>query len=125
MRNLAFKILVAGTLAATMAAPAWAAPEGHVTYVVKRADTLHELTDDFLVNSAALKTVQRANQIKNPRLMQVGQTLRIPRRLLKHRSVDLTLQGYSGDISLTAGELKLTPRVGLALREGVMSRSRC
>ncbi len=118
MKQAALKILIAGAFFASATTQAVAAPEGEIRYVVKPSDTLYELTKRYLVNPAALERVRRANGVRNPRLMQVGQTLKIPRSLLKYRPVPLTLQSFSGSVSLTARGRNVTPRVGLSVREG-------
>ncbi len=118
MRLAALKILMLGLLTAASSA-AWAAPEGEVTYKVQRADTLIGLTDKYFLNRSALLQIQRRNGIKDPRRMQIGKQLKIPRRLLKYRPVDLVLQSFSGSVSLKQGQRTIAPKLGLALREGI------
>ena len=117
MKLAAFKLLVVGWLAA-LAMPVHAAPDGEITYEVKRNDTLIGLTNRYFINRAALRQVQTRNKITNPRRIPIGKRLKIPRRLLKFRDVDLVVQSFKGSVSVRQGERAITPSVGLALREG-------
>jgi len=118
MRISALKPLIAG-LFAVAAASVSAAPDGDITYTVKPADTLYGLTGEYLVNAAALNEIRRLNRVRNPRLMQIGRTLKIPRRLLKFRPVQLILQNFSGTVRLTRRNRVINPSIGLPIREGI------
>ncbi|KWV90935.1 FecR domain-containing protein [Erythrobacter sp. YT30] len=118
MRKAILTSLAAGFLALTPG-HALAAPDGFISYKVKPADTLYGLTKDYLVNAAALEEVRRINRVRNPRLMQIGKTLRIPRRLLKHKPARLSVESFSGRVSLVNGRQTLAAKRGLALLEGV------
>ncbi|MDJ0643382.1 MAG: LysM peptidoglycan-binding domain-containing protein [Erythrobacter sp.] len=118
MRIVALKRLVMGLFAVT-AASASAAPDGDITYTVKPADTLYDLAGAYLVDRSHIDELRRINRVRNPRLMQVGTTLKIPRRLLKSRPVKLTLQSFSGSVRLTSGRRSLDPAIGLTVGEGV------
>ncbi|MEM6909295.1 MAG: FecR domain-containing protein [Pseudomonadota bacterium] len=95
-----------------------AAPQGEISYEVQPADTLYDLTAEYLNNPAALAEVRRLNRVRNPRLMQIGRVLKIPRRLLKYRPADLELQSFSGAVRITQGGQVIPPALGLALLEG-------
>ncbi len=112
------KRMIVGLLAVG-AASVSAAPDGEISYTVKPDDTLYDLAGEFLVSRSAIPELQRLNSVRNPRLMQVGRVLKIPRRLLKYRPVNLVLQSFSGTVALSSGSRAITPRQGLALREGV------
>ncbi|MEL7198589.1 MAG: FecR domain-containing protein [Pseudomonadota bacterium] len=96
-----------------------AAPDGFISYKVKPADTLYHLTKSYLVNPGAMDEIRRINRVRNPRLMQIGKTLRIPRRLLKHKPAKLSLESFSGKVDLVKDRQKLSLKRGVALREGV------
>lgn len=113
----AIKRAIVGLLAVA-ASSAYAAPDGDITYVVKPNDTLYDLTGQYLVNSSALAEIRRLNRVRNPRLMQIGRKLTIPRRLLKYRPVQLVLQNFSGAVRLSQRNRAITPSIGLAIREG-------
>lgn len=118
MRIAALKRVLVG-LFAVAAASASAAPDGDITYTVKPADTLYGLAGEYLVSPSAANEVRRINRVRNPRLMQIGTNLKIPRRLLKYRPVRLVLQSFSGSVELTSGRRAIAPSIGLALQEGV------
>lgn len=118
MQKTALKLLAAGLLV-TVPSQVLAAPEGSISYAVKPNDTLYELTGAFLINNAALKEVQRINRIQNPRFMQIGTQLRIPRRLLKHKPARLTVESFSGKVSFVKNGRTLTVKKGLSLAENV------
>lgn len=118
MRLSALKLMMVG-LFAVAAASASAAPDGDITYTVQPADTLYGLTGEYLVNAAAMNEIRRINRVRNPRLMQIGRTLKIPRRLLKYRPVDLVLQNFSGAVRLSLRNRAISPSIGLAIREGL------
>ncbi|MEL7190188.1 MAG: FecR domain-containing protein [Pseudomonadota bacterium] len=118
MRKAILSCLAAGMIAAAPSA-AIAAPDGYVSYTVKPSDTLYHLTKDYLVNAAALEEVRRLNRVRNPRLMQVGKQLRIPRRLLKHKPAKLSVESFSGKVELRSRRGELTAKRGLSLLEGV------
>ncbi len=118
MRTAALKSLMVG-LFAVAAASASAAPDGDITYTVKQDDTLYGLAGEYLANRSDANEIRRINRVRNPRLMQVGTTLKIPRRLLKYRPVNLVLQSFSGAVQLNLGRRVINPSIGLSLREGV------
>jgi nucleoid-associated protein YgaU len=54
------------------------APSASKTYVVKKGDTLSEIAQKFYGDSSQWKKIQRANNIKDPKVLRVGQKLVIP-----------------------------------------------
>ncbi len=118
MRKAVIKCLAVGLIALAPSS-LLAAPDGFVSYKVKPADTLYHLTKDYLINAAALEEVRRINRVRNPRLMQVGKTLRIPRRLLKHKPAKLSVESFSGRVTLRNRRGTIAAKRGLSLLEGV------
>lgn len=109
-------LIASGTLATT----AHAAPEGEITYSVVVGDTLYDLSEDYLTSTDAVQEIQRLNSISNPRRLQIGQKLRLPRRLLKFEPVALDLRSFSGPVSLEQNGQEIDTKLGQALREGTL-----
>lgn len=110
---------VALGMASAGASPAYAAPDGSISYSVKRGDTLYDLSREYLTGPAAIRQVQRLNRIRNPRTLRIGRVLTIPRALLKHEDVNLELQSFSGPVALSMRGRTITPQLGLKMREGL------
>jgi LysM repeat protein len=68
-------IILLSWLAAAHTPPQIAAAQTPVEYVVKPGDTLLAIALQFGTSAAAIQTT---NDLKNPNVLQVGQTLRIP-----------------------------------------------
>ncbi|NNF93189.1 MAG: LysM peptidoglycan-binding domain-containing protein [Altererythrobacter sp.] len=100
------------------AGPAFAAPEGEFTYIVQPDDTLYHLARDYLLDPRSMSEVRSTNRIRNPRRLQIGQPIKIPRRLLKYEPVELTLQSFNGPVSISRSGEELVAKIGQALREG-------
>lgn len=100
-------------------APAYAAPEGNITYKMKQGDTLIALADKHFLDRASVKSVVRLNKISDPRKIPVGKSITIPRRFLRFTPVKLTVQSVSGPVGLTRkGEGRRAAVKGLQVREG-------
>jgi hypothetical protein len=67
-------------------------------YVVQRGDTLIGLGRRFLIDPAAWAELARSNQVRDPRRMPVGRTLRIPLRLMRTEPVPATVLSASGAV---------------------------
>ena len=105
-------------LVSLWASPALAEPEGEITYIVQRDDTLYDLAREYLLDPRSMSEVRFANHLRDPRRLQIGQPIKIPRRLLKYEPVELTLQSFSGSVSLSRSGRELATEIGQALREG-------
>ena len=108
--------MLAGVLAlsafAAHAAPVAPSPPDSVVYAVRAGDNLYTLGQRFLVDAAAVRTVQRLNAIVDPRRVPTATRLRIPVALLRaepltaqliavHGAVHITSDGH--DLPATAG----------------------
>ncbi len=100
------------------ASPAFAAPDGEINYTIVAGDTLYQLSEDYLIGPTAAREIQRLNAISNPRRLQIGQEIRLPRRLLKFEPVALDLRSFTGPVSLEHNGQKTDAELGQALREG-------
>lgn len=110
-RKLAASLLV--TAGIVIATPAMA-EDGHIDYRIKRGDTLHDLAARYFRSSAGIGTVQRENRIRNANVIAVGQTLRIPRSVLRYRDIELQVAGWSGPVTIGGRQAAR----GMRLREG-------
>ncbi len=90
-----------------------------IQYQVKSGDTLHGLHDRYFVGRDAVARIAKLNKVKNPRLLQIGSNLEIPRNMLKYRKVTLKVQRFSGPVMI-AGE---RAAAGSALAEGGIVRT--
>ncbi|RGP39828.1 hypothetical protein BPTFM16_00103 [Altererythrobacter insulae] len=106
------------SLVSVWAPAAFAAPDGHVTYTVQENDTLYDLGQTYLLDPRQMREVRLDNQIRDPRLLQIGQKIEIPRRLLKFEPVELVLQSFSGPVNLEGPNGQLKVEIGQRLLEG-------
>ncbi|MCA0240356.1 MAG: FecR domain-containing protein [Proteobacteria bacterium] len=74
-------------------------------YVVQRGDTLIGLGRRFLIDPAAWGELARSNQMRDPRRMAVGRTLRIPLRLMRTEPAPATVVSASGAAQSGGAEL--------------------
>ncbi|MEL6878452.1 MAG: FecR domain-containing protein [Pseudomonadota bacterium] len=118
MRRFTKFAILASAAFGLSSGPVAAAPEGEVSYVISRGDTLYKLTEDYLLNPRATARVRQINRIRNPRRLQIGQVIRIPREILRYEPVDLSIQALSGQVSVRVGGRARTPEVGLKVAEG-------
>lgn len=95
-------VLLASLLAifAGIAAPGAANDADSVSYTVQRNDTLYGIAARYLVNRESARQVQRINRVRNPRHLSINRTLQIPRRLLRHAPVRLTVSSLSGPVTI-------------------------
>ncbi len=105
MQNIVRKF--AFLLAIPLSVPTYAATSrvtnndyGQINYVVKRGDTLINIGQRYLTTASAYKIVQRQNRIINPRALPVGQSIRIPRNLLKYQSASAKIISVRGNVSI-------------------------
>ena len=90
----------------------------HVTYIVKRGDTLIGLAEKYFRKPSDYRVVQRINRIKNPRLISVGKRLSVPFRLLKYRPSTASIAAFKGNVSLAGNGQTADVSKGMALAEG-------
>ena len=88
--------LVAGAAGAASAADA--AAEASHEHVLQPGDTLIGLARRFLVDPAQWIEVARYNQVRDPRRMPVGRSLRIPLRLMRTEAVPAAIVSASGAV---------------------------
>ncbi len=95
---------VLATALATSAVPAWAQPTrvtpattAIVEYRVQQGDTLFALLRD----GADWQSVQRANNISDPKRLQPGSLLRIPAHLLREQPAVAEVVHAYGDVTVT------------------------
>lgn len=105
---------------AALVAPAHAQTDGDMTYTVKSGDTLIRLTEEYLVNAAAMKQVQRMNRIADPHVIPSGKVLTIPRTLLRYRPVTVEVLSFSGPVTLTRGSNSVQVSSGMSVPEGAI-----
>ncbi|MFT3817739.1 MAG: FecR domain-containing protein [Rubrivivax sp.] len=74
-------------------------------YVVQHGDTLIGLGRRFLIDPAAWPELARGNQVRDPRRMPVGRTLRIPLRLMRTEPVPASVLSASGAVHSGAAAL--------------------
>lgn len=82
------------------AAPVSAQDAKPAIYTIKAGDTLYDLAEDYFVSRAVIARVQRHNRITNPRRLQIGSKLEVPRDLLKYRQVPLRVLEFTGDVKI-------------------------
>ena len=107
-------LAILGALAAVFALPASAQDDTPITYIVKKGDTLHSISDRYLTNAGATAKVALLNRVYRPRQMSIGKKLRLPRELLRYEKVSLRVQRFSGPVQV--GGTQVTS--GALLREG-------
>ena len=91
---------LAASIALTLSSPLAAAPDGNIDYTMERGDTIIALADEFFSNRKAVHTVLRINDISDARRIAVGQKIRIPRRYLRYKPVNLRVRSFSGPVTL-------------------------
>ena len=106
------------TLFLAAAAPADAQPEGEVTYIVKRGDTLYDLAREYLIDDRTMTEIRTSNRIGTPRLLQIGQAIHIPRRHLRYERFNLEIQTFTGQVIVNGPSGRTVARAGQKLPEG-------
>ncbi|MEP5939246.1 MAG: FecR domain-containing protein [Erythrobacter sp.] len=112
--------LFAASLTASIATPALAAPDGDLTYAVASGDTLYDLSKDYMTGATAMQEIRTLNAIANPRRLQIGKQLKLPRRLMKYQPVKLDLQSFSGPVTVERNGRTVPASLGYAIEEGVI-----
>lgn len=97
--------------------------DGYVTYKLQPRDTLLSLVARYTQGPEALQQIVQANDIKNPNLLPVGFTLKIPRQILRHEPSTATVSRLNcSNITLQVGSGAVTVQTGDTLREGQVLR---
>lgn len=98
--------------------PASTPADPPIRYVVRRGDTLFDLGRAYLRRTSDYRRVQRANQISRPRVMPVGQVLRIAPDLLKTTPIEARLTAFTGKVEIETNGQRVPARTGMSLQEG-------
>lgn len=70
----------------------------YITYEVQQGDTLLQFAQNYMMSEKDWRQVQKINQVKNPRFLSIGKSLKVPRRLLRYNDVILRVQNFSGEV---------------------------
>ncbi|MFT3968167.1 MAG: FecR domain-containing protein, partial [Sphingobium sp.] len=103
--------------AAAMAAPASAAPD-MVRYRIREGDTLFALARAHFRAIGDYHAVQKLNRIADPYRLPVGQTLTVPKALLRYRPIEARVLAWRGDVRILRGGRPVAAAVDTAVREG-------
>ena len=95
----------------------------HVTYVVRKGDTLNDLAREFFISQRVVPALIRLNKIRDPHRLQIGFRLRIPRALLRYEPETLRILAFSGPVTLLSSGAEQPPRVGDRVVEGSLVRT--
>ena len=114
--------MLAGVLAlsafAAHAAPVAPSPPDSVVYAVRAGDNLYTLGQRFLVDAAAVRTVQRLNAIVDPRRVPTATRLRIPVALLRAEPLTAQLIAVHGAVHITSDGHDLPATAGADVPQG-------
>ena len=88
----------AAALACLGAAAAAMAQEPMVDYRVSERDTLIGLSQTMFVSPQAWREIARLNRLPDPNLIRPGQVLRVPARLMRTRTLPVTLASSVGEV---------------------------
>ncbi len=122
MKN--FKALFVGSciaLLSCLSAPVAANGSDYVTYKIEANDTLFGIAREYLLTQQSARQVQRLNRISNPRRLRIGSNLRIPRRLLAYRDVELRVANFSGPVTIDGRAPQVSQT--LALNDRIVTRA--
>ncbi|HEX7858278.1 MAG TPA: FecR domain-containing protein [Sphingobium sp.] len=114
-RALAMLLLIS---VAVPVVPALAAPSDMVRYQVRQGDNLFALARAYFRNIDDYRIVQKLNRVANPYQLPVGQSLLIPRALLRYKPIEARVLAWRGDVRITHGGRPVTTAVDAVLREG-------
>jgi hypothetical protein len=112
--------ICAAMIAALFAFPATAlAQENHV-YIIKPGDTLIGFGSRYLNNPKDYLRLKDINRLADANLLQPGKKLLVPYALLKSSPIAAQIVAHSGEVSIRSNAQRLSPRVGLAVQEGMV-----
>lgn len=117
----AARLLALALICAACAAPTFAqapAASGDITHSVVPGDTLEALARHYLDDARQWPALAHANQVRNPRHLQPGSTLRIPGDLLPHAQATVHYVQGQVQAALPDSGAATTPTPGQRLPEG-------
>ncbi len=115
--------LIAAATAMGLSAPASAETKDHVEYRIKKGDTLIDLARKYFISPASIPSVMALNSIRNPRTLQIGSILRVPRKVLSYKREDLRVRASSGDVTIIADGKTTRPQKDDLVRQGSIIRT--
>ena len=89
-------------------------------YVIVAGDTYASIADRGLKRPCAIEEVQRLNHLPGKTALSAGQTIVIPRALLREQATDATFEGLSGRVGLHTPFGATTARAGEVVHEGAI-----
>ena len=112
-------ILMLALMGASASAQRPAQPD-HITYTVKAGDTLIGLAQRGFRRQADYVVAQRLNSVRNPRVLRIGSTLRLPRRILRVEPIGARVIAFRGaaQVSGAAAQVDMEVREGAVLSTG-------
>ena len=112
-------ILMLALMGASASAQRPAQPD-HITYTVKAGDTLIGLAQRGFRRQADYVVAQRLNGVRNPRVLRIGSTLRLPRRILRVEPIGARVIAFRGaaQVSGAAAQVDMEVREGAVLSTG-------
>lgn len=87
-------------------------------YRVVKGDNLYTLAERYFLRAGDYAIIQRLNRITNPRRLQIGTPIVIPRSLLRQEPVAATIHSFRGDVRIGARGNQSPATVGRTVREG-------
>lgn len=84
-------------------------------YTVRPGDTLLSLARLYMTSQAAYLTVQKLNQVRDPKHLPIGSTLMVPRALLRTEPIIGQISAFRGTVTVNGQPAA----VGMPVREGV------
>lgn len=98
--------------------PSAARAEDDISYTVAKGDTLIGFGQKYLRRAEEYRTIQRYNQITDPRKIPVGTAIRVPRHLLKFQPSTATLASVRGQVLAGPIDAERAVVSGVQLAEG-------
>ena len=116
LRGLLFALAVFALPAPGQAASS--EPDASISYRVAEGDNLYTLAERYFSRTDDYVVVQRLNAIADPRRLQIGSLLTIPRAVLRRVPVEGVVQSFKGRVLTGPPESPKPAAVGMAVREG-------
>jgi hypothetical protein len=91
-----------------------------IVYKIKSGDNISKLAQKYLIQSANLEEIQKANQLHNIDLLKTGSNLNIPRQLLKTKPSSATIIGLSCATAIRVDSSTKPLHVGSVVAEGAI-----
>jgi hypothetical protein len=92
----------------------------HITYTVKSGDTLIGLAERGFRRQGDYLVAQRLNRVRNPRVLRIGSTLRLPRRILRIEPIGARVIAFRGaaQVNGAAAQVDMPIAEGAVLTTG-------